>query len=56
MKRSLISMQLLKSWERTSEKCKCGADDICTNKHTQSMTLVEADDDTSDDAQDNHNW
>ena len=33
--------------------CKCGADDICTNKHTQSMTLVEAFDDTSDDEYDN---
>ena len=36
--------------------CKCGADDICTNKHTQSMTLVEAHDDTSDDEYDNDDY
>ena len=36
-----------------SAYCKCGADDICANKHTQSMTLVEARDDTSDDEYDN---
>jgi len=33
--------------------CKCGADDICANKHTQSMTVVEAHDDTSNDEYDN---
>ena len=36
--------------------CKCGADDICANKYTQSMTLVEAHDDTSDDESDNDDY
>ena len=49
MKRSLMSMQLLTSCERS-------ADDICANKHTQSMTLVEAHDDTSDDEYDNDDY
>jgi len=35
---------------------RCGADDICANKHTQSMTLVEAHDDTSDDEYDNGDY
>ena len=33
--------------------CKCSANNISANKHTQSMTLVEAHDDTSNDEYDN---
>ena len=42
--------------DKLGEKWKCGADDICANKHTQSMTLVESHDYTSDDEYDNDDY